>query len=100
MALLPPSAEPATGGVIRSFVATGSSARLKHFKYVPRGKRRMHKKPADAEIAARILPFSGSAQLLITVHPSALLRIPDEFKAEAYGRFVADLHVAARFVNP
>jgi DNA polymerase len=113
---------------------------VKHFKYVPRGKRRMHKKPADAEIAAchqwlerelvfvaprlivalgataarallgratpiernrgRVIPFSDNAQLLITVHPSALLRIPDEFKAEAYRRFVADLKVAMRFVNP
>jgi DNA polymerase len=113
---------------------------VKHFKYVPRGRRRMHKKPADAEIAAghqwlehelefvaprlivalgataarsllgratsiennrgRVLPFSDHAQLLITVHPSVLLRIPDEFKREAYLRFVADLKLAARFVNP
>lgn len=113
---------------------------VKHFKYVPRGKRRMHKKPADAEIAAchqwlarelefvaprlivalgvtaarsllgratpiennrgRVLTFSNNARLLITVHPSALLRIPDEFKREAYLRFVADLKIAARFVNP
>jgi DNA polymerase len=113
---------------------------VKHFKYVPRGKRRMHKKPADAEIAAchqwlerelefvapklivalgataarallgratpieqnrgRVMPFPGNAQLLITIHPSALLRIPDEFKAEAYRRFVTDLKLATRFVNP
>ena len=48
----------------------------------------------------RVLTFSSNAQLLITVHPSALLRIPDEFKREAYLRFVADLKIAARFVNP
>jgi len=112
---------------------------VKHFKYVPRGKRRMHKKPADAEIDAchqwlerelefvearlvvalgataarsllgrttpieanrgRLMPFSDGARLLITVHPSALLRVPDEFKAEAYRRFVVDLRVAAQFVK-
>jgi uracil-DNA glycosylase len=112
---------------------------VKHFKYVPRGKRRLHKKPADAEIAAchqwlerelefvapavvvalgataarallgrttpiesnrgHLVPFMGSLQLLITVHPSALLRIPPEFKAEAYRRFVADLKAAAPLVH-
>jgi uracil-DNA glycosylase family protein len=112
---------------------------VKHFKYVPRGKRRLHKKPADAEIAAchqwlereleyvapvvvvalgataarallgratpiesnrgRLVPFLGAAQLLITVHPSALLRIPGEFKVEAYLRFVADLKTAAPLVH-
>lgn len=110
---------------------------VKHFKYEPRGKRRIHKKPADAEIdachqwlerelefvaptlvvalgatAARALlgrttpidrnrgqlfPFSPQTQLLITVHPSALLRVPAEYKAEAYRRFVADMKIAARF---
>jgi uracil-DNA glycosylase family protein len=112
---------------------------VKHFKYEPRGKRRIHKKPADAEIAAchgwldrelefvaptlvvalgataarallghatliernrgRVVPFSAQTQLLITVHPSALLRVPDEYKAEAYRRFVADLKIAARFIK-
>jgi DNA polymerase len=112
---------------------------VKHFKYVPRGKRRLHKKPANAEIAAchqwlerelefvsptvvvalgataarallgratpiesnrgRLVPFLGSAQLLITVHPSTLLRIPAEFKADAYRRFVADLKNAAPLVH-
>lgn len=112
---------------------------VKHFKFVPRGKRRMHKKPADAEIDAchqwlerelefvapalvvalgataarsllgrstpveanrgRLMPFAGDAKLLITVHPSALLRVPDEFKADAYRRFVADLNVAADFIK-
>jgi len=111
---------------------------VKHFKYVPRGKRRLHKKPAEAEIdachqwlerefvaprlivalgstAARALlgrptpveanrgrllsPPGARAKLLITVHPSALLRMPDEYKAEAYRRFVAVLRVAADYVG-
>ena len=111
---------------------------VKHFKFEPRGKRRMHKKPADAEIDAchpwlerelefvaprlvvalgasaarallgratpieanrgRVLSLTGNTSLLITVHPSSLLRVPDEFKARAYRRFVADLEVARRFL--
>jgi DNA polymerase len=110
---------------------------VKHFKNEPRGKRRIHKKPADAEIAAchpwlerelelvaprlvvalgataarallgtataiernrgRLLPLRDGAQLLVTVHPSFLLRVPEKSKADAYRRFVDDLKVAARF---
>lgn len=111
---------------------------VKHFKFVPRGKRRMHKKPADAEIDAchqwlerelelvaprlvvalgataarallgrptpveanrgRLLSLAGNIVLLITVHPSALLRIPDQYKAQAYRRFVIDLQAARRVI--
>lgn len=111
---------------------------VKHFKFVPRGKRRMHKKPADAEIDAchqwlerelelvaprlvvalgataarallgrptpveanrgRLLSLAGNIALLITVHPSALLRIPDQYKAQAYRRFVIDLQAARRVI--
>ncbi|HEY0844287.1 MAG TPA: UdgX family uracil-DNA binding protein [Noviherbaspirillum sp.] len=110
---------------------------VKHFKWEPRGKRRLHKKPVDAEIAAchpwlerelalvrpslvvamgataaralleratpieanrgRIMPFHEDRQILITVHPSYLLRVPDAFRAEAYARFVRDLALAAGF---
>jgi uracil-DNA glycosylase family protein len=108
---------------------------VKHFKNAPRGKRRIHKKPSDAEIdachrwlerelelvdprlivalgatAARalfgratpvernrgcLLERAGSAPVLITVHPSSLLRVPEEYKAAAYRRFVDDLRKAA-----
>ena len=108
---------------------------VKHFKFVVRGRRRLHQKPTVVEIkachqwleremdtvepaiiialgatAARAVfgremkigvnrghmislgsPLSG----LITIHPSALLRIPDEqVRAGAYRQFVADLEVA------
>jgi uracil-DNA glycosylase len=112
---------------------------VKHFKWEPRGKRRIHKKPADAEIAAcyqwlerelelvqpvlviamgataarallgratpieanrgRLMPFHAGMQILITVHPSYLLRVPDQFRAEAYSRFVQDLRLAAPFME-
>jgi uracil-DNA glycosylase family protein len=108
---------------------------VKHFKNEPRGKRRIHKKPSEAEIDAchrwlerelelveprlivalgataarallgrttpiernrgRLLERAGGGRVLITVHPSALLRLPDEYKAAAYRRFVADLKKAA-----
>lgn len=39
----------------------------------------------------------GAAQLLVTVHPSFLLRVPEKYKADAYRRFVDDLKIATRF---
>jgi uracil-DNA glycosylase len=105
---------------------------VKHFKFEPRGKFRLHKTPDTPEILAcrwwleseralvrpqltvalgasaaqallgrRVtigrergrpedLPQGGA--LWITVHPSYLLRLPDEAaKAREYGKFVADL---------
>lgn len=110
---------------------------VKHFKFESRGKRRLHKKPVDSEIAAcvqwlerelalvapalvvamgataarallgramtiganrgRLMEFLAGTQLLITVHPSFLLRVPDADKDEEYARFVADLEIAAPF---
>ena len=105
---------------------------VKHFKFEPRGKRRIHQKPNAAEIAAcrpwldaeigvvkpRIIVCLGAtaAQALMgrdfrvtqrrgeflqselapiviaTVHPSSILRIPDEqAKREEVKRFIADL---------
>jgi uracil-DNA glycosylase len=110
---------------------------VKHFKFEPRGKRRIHKKPAAEEIAAcrpwlqselevvkpRVLVCLGAtaAQALLgrtfrltqhrgrfvesdlaplvtaTVHPSAVLRAPDdEARHQEYQRFVQDLKVVAR----
>jgi len=113
---------------------------VKHFKFEPRGKRRIHSKPNASEIQAcrwwlerefeAIAPrfvvalgataaqaLSGhavtisrlrgretellGARGLITVHPSYLLRIPDErAKKEEYGKFVADLKLAKRLAAP
>jgi len=109
---------------------------VKHFKFVPRGKRRIHEKPGTGEInacrfwldreraelkpaltvmlgatAARAvlgravtisrersqpLPLpdgiGGNTTGFITVHPSYLLRLPDEdAKAREYAAFVEDL---------
>ncbi|HZO61179.1 MAG TPA: UdgX family uracil-DNA binding protein [Solirubrobacterales bacterium] len=110
---------------------------VKHFKWRPRGKRRIHQKPNAEEIRAcrpwldreleavepRVLVCLGSvaAQALLgrqfrvtrergrfvespladrviaTVHPSSILRTPDEEAREAAMRdFVADLDVVAR----
>jgi DNA polymerase len=112
---------------------------VKHFKWEPRGKRRMHKTPAQQEIdachrwlerevgtiaPALIVGLGGTAAralfgrivklgehrgriveredfpaLMVTVHPSYILRVPPEDRNEAYRAFVADLKVAARFLH-
>jgi DNA polymerase len=42
----------------------------------------------------------GGARLVITIHPSALLRMDDEdAKADAYREFVKDLRMAAKLVT-
>jgi uracil-DNA glycosylase family protein len=109
---------------------------VKHFKFEPRGKRRIHAKPNGAEIAAcrpwleteiglvqpRVLVCLGAtaAQALLgkafkvsrqrgtfvesslaprvtaTVHPSSILRAPDDESRHAeMNRFVADLRRVA-----
>jgi DNA polymerase len=112
---------------------------VKHFKFEFRGKRRLHKKPVDAEIAAchdwlkreielvtprllvamgttavrsvlgrsvpikvnrgKLLEYSPKISLLITVHPSFLLRVPEEDKDEEYRLFVNDLKLATPFLR-
>ncbi len=110
---------------------------VKHFKWEPRGKRRIHQKPNSREIAAcrpwfeaemrlvrpkllvclgataaqsvfgpsfrvtrergKILKSELATRVLATVHPSSLLRQPDEESREReYARFVADLRAARK----
>jgi len=107
---------------------------VKHFKFVQRGKRRLHQKPDTGEIEAckfwnlrelelirpRIVVALGGtaaqsllgkqvtigrerghlrawgdgAQLLVTVHPSFILRVPEKAaKEHEYRRFVTDLAI-------
>ena len=112
---------------------------VKHFKFEPRGKRRIHQKPNAGEIGAcrwwleqeraairprvivamgataarsvldrpvRLLaergqPIAGDGEtVLLTVHPSYLLRIPDpERKREEYAAFVRDLRRASELAR-
>jgi uracil-DNA glycosylase len=107
---------------------------VKHFKFEPRGKRRMHMKPNSGEVtkcrfwldrelaavkpklvvalgATAMLGLTGRPvpvtkvrgqviaaegfSILVTVHPSYLLRLPDKDRVDAeYRRFVADLQKA------
>jgi len=39
------------------------------------------------------------ADVLVTVHPSFLLRVPDEDRDAAYERFVADLKLIRPYVS-
>ncbi len=116
---------------------------VKHFKYELRGKRRLHKKPAELEIAAchvwyesevatvqpalivamgatavravlgRALPIlanrgtllqppnelAPSTRVLVTVHPSYLLRVLPETRDAEYSKFVEDLKIAAKYIR-
>ena len=110
---------------------------VKHFKWEPRGKRRIHQKPNAREIAAcrpwleaelrivkpkllvclgataaqavfgpsfrvtrergKLLSSKLAPRVMATVHPSSLLRQPDEESRDReYKRFVADLRAAAK----
>jgi uracil-DNA glycosylase family protein len=110
---------------------------VKHFKWEPRGKRRIHQKPSARDIAAcrpwleaelrliepklvvclgstaaqtifgpsfrvtkqrgHVLESSFAKKVVATVHPSSLLRQPDEASREReYKNFVADLRVALK----
>jgi DNA polymerase len=125
----------AEAGIDRSRVYVTNA--VKHFKFEPRGKRRIHQKPNNAEIEAcrwwldkeldlikprltvalgataaraltgrdttvsrargRLMVLRDGIEGFITVHPSFLLRLPDEAsKAREYQRFVADLHQVAQ----
>jgi len=110
---------------------------VKHFKWEPRGKRRIHQKPNSREIAAcrpwleaelrlvkpkllvclgataaqtvfgpsfrvtrergKVLSSKLAPRVLATVHPSSLLRRPDEeSRQREYEQFVVDLRTARR----
>src|SRR5438132_2764168 len=110
---------------------------VKHFKWEPRGKRRIHQKPNSREMAAcrpwmeaemrlvkpkmviclgstagqaffgpsfrvtrergKVLSSKLAPRVLATVHPSSLLRQPDETSREReYKHFVTDLRAALR----
>ena len=113
---------------------------VKHFKWVPRGPRRIHSKPSAVEIEAcfpwleaeisvvkprvivalgataaqalfgrafrvtrdrgRLVPFALAPRALATVHPSALLRAPDEeTRRREIERFIEDLRLVAKILQ-
>ncbi len=113
---------------------------VKHFKFVLRGKVRLHQKPNTPEIRAcrqwyerelkaiqpqlvvalgataaqsvfdkltpvnktrgRVIELGDGVHALVTVHPSYLLRLPDEdSRHREYERFVADLKIAAAYLK-
>ncbi len=127
----------AEAGIDRSTVYITNA--VKHFKFEPRGKRRIHATPDRSEIqvcrfwldqeralvkpavtillgasAARAvlgrtvtisrergrpIPLEGG-QVMVTVHPSYLLRLPDqESQAREYAAMVSDLRLAAGLVS-
>jgi DNA polymerase len=47
----------------------------------------------------KLMDLGSSTKLLVTVHPSSLLRMPPRYKEEAYRRFVMDLKRIAPFIR-
>lgn len=129
----------AEAGIDRSRVYVTNA--VKHFKFLLRGKRRLHKTPAQREIAAchpwleaeiesvhpRLIVAMGATaaravmgrataieanrghviaaadadlnvDVLITVHPSYVLRVPSEDRARVYRRFLSDLRLMLPYV--
>ena len=113
---------------------------VKHFKWEPRGKRRLHKKPSAGEIAAcrpwldteirlvkpraivclgataaqtllgrqfkvtaqrgRAIPSPLAPLVMATVHPSSILRAPDDdTRRRETRRFIGDLRKIARALS-
>jgi DNA polymerase len=113
---------------------------VKHFKWEPRGKRRIHKKPNSIEIAAcrawldaemdvvkplvvvclgataaqsllgrsfrvtrrrgQLLPFREGVTITATVHPSSILRAPDDdARHREMQLFIKDLRVVSNLVQ-
>jgi uracil-DNA glycosylase len=128
----------ADAGIDRTAVYVTNA--VKHFKWEPRGKRRIHKKPRASEIGAcrpwldteialvkprvivclgataaqallgsafkvtqhrgTLVPSPLAARVLATVHPSSILRAPeDEARREEMKRFTDDLRAAARALS-
>jgi DNA polymerase len=125
----------AAAGVDRSRVYITNA--VKHFKWEPRGKGRLHKTPAQQEIEAcrqwlarelqiikpdlvvclggtaaraildrtvkigemrgRIMRRDDGPDLLLTVHPSYILRVRSD-RPEEYARLVQDLALAAKYL--
>ena len=113
---------------------------VKHFKWEPRGKRRLHKKPGTGEINAcnvwleqeikrlgptvivalgatalraltgttmsiegarrETLAHAGGARLVVTYHPSAILRAEGDRVETMRSALIADLEQAARLAAP
>jgi DNA polymerase len=112
---------------------------VKHFKWEPRGKRRIHQKPNWSELTAcrpwleaelrlvdpRVVVALGATAaqdffgrsfrvtkqrgepiaselhpcVVATVHPSSILRTPDDRRDEARAAFVADLRTVVRLLG-
>ena len=111
---------------------------VKHFKFLERGKRRIHAKPSGIQISAcrpwleaelasiepelvvclgataaqslmgpqfritvergKFFPHRWAKELVATVHPSAVLRMPERYEEE-YELFVKDLRLIAKRVR-
>jgi uracil-DNA glycosylase family protein len=72
---------------------------VKHFKWRPRGTRRIHDKPSWSQTLAcrdrgRVDPSPHAETVVVTIHPSSILRGDPEERETALELFVADLRLA------
>ena len=70
---------------------------VKHFKYETRGTRRMRKTPAqrEVEVCVHWLERDDGLRVLITLHPSALLRMDRSELETAFAAWMDDLGKAS-----
>lgn len=128
----------AQAGIAREAVYLTNA--VKHFKWEPRGKRRLHKRPEDAEVRAcvpwlvaelvvvnprvvvclgvtaaramfgrtvrlkdlrgQLLPTPRHAHTVVTLHPSALLRLREPAaRAQEFAALAQELRQAQRWAN-
>jgi hypothetical protein len=60
----------------------------------------MGKTVTISKLRGQILPFENGSKLLVTIHPSSLLRIPDSNdKQREYAGLVADLRLCAKVLE-
>jgi len=66
-----------------------------------RGAKRVRENHADQnKNLGRLIDLDDGIKALVTVHPSYLLRLPDEAaRAREYERFVSDLRIAAALLR-
>ncbi|MDQ3537776.1 MAG: uracil-DNA glycosylase [Actinomycetota bacterium] len=91
-------------GIDRSEVYVTNA--VKHFKFTPRGKRRIHATPkALLGPSFRVSKQRGEVaerdglRLTATIHPSAILRGPDEQREAAFADLVDDLRGIATLLD-
>ena len=88
----------AAAGIARDAVYVTNA--VKHFKFGATATRALTRVDATiSSLRGRIMPWQDDMQLLVTVHPAAILRTPADLQDAEYGRFAADIALASPFAS-